>query len=102
LNIFTLLLPSLVSIPPSAVGFGRVLDARVEPDVPSLEDNQDATKSETQTQFDPQVKAVLAKMAAAGIGRPATVADVRKAYLFALKIGRSPASRKSRYPRVHS
>jgi acetyl esterase len=81
-------LPSLVSIPLSAVGFGRVLDARVEPYIPNLEDNQDATKSETQ--FDPQVKAVLAKMAAAGIGRPATVADVRKAYLFYPKLSGAP------------
>jgi acetyl esterase len=39
---------------------------------------------------DPQVKAVLDKMAAAGIDRPMTVADVRKAYLFYPKLSGVP------------
>jgi acetyl esterase len=38
----------------------------------------------------PQVKAVLDKMAAAGITRPSTVADVRKAYLFYPKLSGTP------------
>ena len=46
----------------------------------------DASQSPTTTKptpaIDPQVRAVLDKLAAAGIARPSTVADVRKAYLF--------------------
>jgi hypothetical protein len=36
----------------------------------------------TQTAADPQVKAVLAKMAAAGVLHPTTVEQVRQAYVF--------------------
>lgn len=44
------------------------------------------TEGETPKPDDPQVKAVLDMMAAAGITRPSTVADVRKAYLFYPKL----------------
>ena len=49
-----------------------------------------ATKSEPQTPADPQVKAVLDKMAAAGIVHQTTVEDVRKAYLFYPKLSATP------------
>src|SRR5438046_10587550 len=51
-------------------------------------DMQEPRVAETDTtkQNDPEVKAVLDKMAAAGINRPSTVADVRKAYLFYPKL----------------
>jgi len=48
------------------------------------------TESGPQTPDDAQVKAVLDKMAAAGITRPTTVADVRKAYLFYPKLSGTP------------
>jgi acetyl esterase len=54
----------------------RTLDAGVE--------------STSQTAESPEVKAVLAKMAAAGVIRPSSVADVRKAYLFYPKLSGSP------------
>jgi acetyl esterase len=38
----------------------------------------------------PEVKAVLAKMAAAGVSRPSSVEDVRKAYLFYPKLSGPP------------
>src|SRR2546430_1385089 len=47
-------------------------------------------KTDTTKQNDPEVKAVLDKMAAAGINRPSTVADVRKAYLFYPKLSGTP------------
>ena len=49
---------------------------------PHERQNQTTTKSQPGAPANPQVKAVLDKMAAAGIARPATVADVRKAYAF--------------------
>lgn len=48
------------------------------------------TGAEVQKPDDPQVKAVLDKMAAAGVTRPSTVADVRKAYLFYPKLSGTP------------
>jgi len=67
-----------------AAGSGRGSEARVENGAHLVPENakSDATESGTQTPDDAQVKAVLDKMAAAGITRPNTVADVRKAYLF--------------------
>jgi acetyl esterase len=52
--------------------------------------NQTLTESGPQTPDDAQGKAVLDKMTAAGITRPTTVADVRKAYLFYPKLSRTP------------
>jgi len=49
---------------------------------PKESQNQGVIESEPGTPDDPQVKAVLDKMALAGISRPSTVDDVRKAYLF--------------------
>ena len=46
--------------------------------------------SEAKPAPDPQVKAVLDKMTAAGVARPSTVDDVRKAYLFYSKLSGSP------------
>src|SRR5258707_5768956 len=71
---------------------GPASETRVQRNFASLrgEQNQTATKSESQTPADPQVKAVLDKMAAAGVSRPTTVADVRKAYLFYPTLSGSP------------
>ena len=88
-----LILPSLAFVLLSAVsGPARVDGARVEPSRPSLQEGQSQTvkQSEPRTPADPQVKAVLNKLAAAGVARPTTVADVRKAYLFYPKLSRSP------------
>jgi acetyl esterase len=73
-------------------GSGRESEQRVERNFASLrgEQNQTATRSESQTPADPQVKNVLDKMAAAGVAQPTTVADVRKAYLFYPKLSGSP------------
>ncbi len=76
----------------AASEFGSASETRVQRNFASLrgEQNQTATKSESQTPADPQVKAVLDKMAAAGVSRPTTVADVRKAYLFYPTLSGSP------------
>ena len=92
---FALLLLSLVFVLLCAVsGSGRVPLARVKESLPSLyqAQNQTTRKSEPPTPDDPQVKAVLDKMAAAGIVLPTTVADVRKAYLFYPKLSGTPES----------
>src|SRR5258706_2071113 len=71
---------------------GRGSEARVErrTSSPPKTQNQMLTESGPQTPDDAQVKAVLDKMAAAGITRPTTVADVRKAYLFYPKLSGTP------------
>lgn len=72
---YTLVFPSIALVLFSAVG---VLS------------HASMTKSAPETVTDPQVKTILEKMAAAGITRPATVADVRKAYLFYPKLSGVP------------
>lgn len=47
-------------------------------------------ESTTQISDDDEVKAVLDKMAAAGVSRPSSVADVRRAYLFYPKLSGPP------------
>jgi acetyl esterase/lipase len=71
---------------------GRGSEARVErrTSSPPKTQNQTLTESGPQTPDDAQVNAVLDKMAAAGITRPTTVADVRKAYLFYPKLSGTP------------
>ncbi len=71
---------------------GRGSEARVErrTSSPPKTQNQMLTESGPQTPDDAQVRAVLDKMAAAGITRPTTVADVRKAYLFYPKLSGTP------------
>ena len=71
---------------------GRGSEARVErrTSSPPKTQNQMLTESGPQTPDDAQVKAVLDKMAAAGITRPSTVADVRRAYLFYPKLSGTP------------
>ena len=71
---------------------GRGSEARVErrTSSPPKTQNQMLMESGPQTPDDAQVKAVLDKMAAAGITRPTTVADVRKAYLFYPKLSGTP------------
>ena len=68
------------------------LDARVGPNSPGTQDpqnNQSPKASDSETPFDPQVKAVLDKIAVAGVAHPTTVADVRRAYLFYPKLSGS-------------
>jgi acetyl esterase len=55
-----------------------------------VEQKQAAKTSESQTPADPQVQKVLDRMVAAGVVRPTTVEDVRKAYLFYPKLSGSP------------
>src|SRR5258708_12183388 len=71
---------------------GRGSEACVErrTSSPPKTQNPMLTESGPQTPDDAQVKAVLDKMAAAGITRPTTVADVRKAYLFYPKLSGTP------------
>src|SRR5208282_3618678 len=74
-------------------GAARIPDEHVGPSVlNNLNEGQNhaATKSEPQTPADPQVKAVLAKMAAAGLVHQTTVEDVRKAYLFYPRLSGTP------------
>ena len=93
LESFALLLLSVAFVLLCAVsGSGRVSETRVDRSLASLREwqNQPETKSESETQDDPEVKRVLDKMAAAGVAGPTTVADVRKAYLFYPKLSGSP------------
>ncbi len=54
------------------------------------EQNKAAVTSEPQTPADPQMKAVMDKLVAAGIAHPTTVEDVRKAYVFYPKLSGTP------------
>src|ERR1700758_2098339 len=80
----TFLLPSMALILLYTVSGHTGSESPVEWSIKSHVDMQEPRVTETDTtkQNDPEVKAVLDKMAAAGINRPSTVADVRKAYLF--------------------
>lgn len=85
----TLLLPSMALILLYTVsGPRRVTESPIKWSIQNPVDKKEAILSEAGTQKteDPEVKAVLDKMAAAGITRPSTVADVRKAYLFYPKL----------------
>ena len=64
----------------------------MEGSAPNLKErqNQATTKSEPQAPVDPQVKAVLNKITAAGIAQPTTVEAARKAYLFYPKLSGTP------------
>jgi acetyl esterase len=87
----TVLLPSLIVVLFVAFsGSDTVSRARLERILANQQETQTATKSELQSSADPQVKAILDKMAAAGVARPSTVADVRKAYLFYPKLSGTP------------
>jgi len=88
----TCLLPSLALILLCVSGPRRGSEGRGEWSIPSPveKQNQMLTESGSQTPDDPQVKAVLDKMAAAGITRPSTVADVRRAYLFYPNLSGTP------------
>lgn len=89
----TVFLPSFAFVLLSVLGGpARASSARVGRKPPSDQEgqNQAAKRSESPTPADPQVKAVLDKLAAAGLARPTTVADVRKAYLFYPKLSGSP------------
>jgi len=90
---FTLLLPSLAfAMFSAASGSARVSHVGAAPNLPSLQEGQNpaAVESELKTPADPQVKAVLDKMAAAGIAHPITVAEVRKAYLYYPRLSGTP------------
>src|SRR5260370_24052423 len=84
---FLALIPLLTGSRP-----GRGSEARVERRAPrpTKTQNQMLAESGPQTPDDAQVRAVLDKMAAAGITRPTTVADVRKAYRFYPKLSGTP------------
>ncbi|HXY24151.1 MAG TPA: alpha/beta hydrolase [Candidatus Acidoferrum sp.] len=88
----TLLLPFPAFVLLAAVSGSGGSHARVEQSFLSSQESQNvtATKSELQVSTDPQVKTILDKMAAAGVARPTTVADVRKAYLFYPKLSGTP------------
>jgi acetyl esterase len=90
---FALLLSSVAIVLVSAVsGSGRLAKTRLERNFTSLqgEQNQTATRSGSQAPADPQVRAVLEKMVAAGVAQPTTVEDVQKAYLFYPKLSGTP------------
>ena len=76
----------------TASGPRKGSESPMEWSIQSLVEKQKATLTEAETQKpdDPQVKAVLDMMAAAGVTRPSTVADVRRAYLFYPKLSGTP------------
>ena len=69
---------------------GSAAGVEWNPRSPSEKQNQTLKESGPSTPDDPQVKAVLDKMAAAGVTRPSTVEDVRRAYLFYPKLSGTP------------
>lgn len=90
---FTLLLPSIALILLYTVTGPRSgAESPIEWGMQSPVEKQKTTSTEAEVQKpdDPQVKAVLDKMAAAGVTRPSTVADVRRAYLFYPKLSGTP------------
>lgn len=90
---FPFLLPSIVFLllsTGSEPGSGSKAPAEWSVQGPPQEQNQAAAKSGLNEPYDPQVRAVLDKLAAAGITRPSTVADVRRAYLFYPKLSGTP------------
>src|SRR5258706_261923 len=93
LEIYTFLSWSLALIPLlTGSRPGRGSEARVErrTSSPPKTQNQTLTESGPQEPDDPQLKTVLDRMTAAGITRPSSVADVRKAYLFYPKLSGTP------------
>ena len=89
LRSLALLLPPLVVVLVVAAGYGES-DARIAQTLPSVPGGQDQTPTKSEMSTDPQVKAILDKMARAGVARPNTVEDVRKAYLFYPKLSGTP------------
>jgi acetyl esterase len=89
----SLLLPALTLVLLYEVsGPRRWSESPIEWSIQSPVDKQKPTLTEAGAQKpdDPEVKAVRNKMSAAGITRPSTVADVRKAYLFYPKLSGIP------------
>jgi acetyl esterase len=70
--------------------FAATTSARFGPSTANSRVHSITSELTPQVLIDPQVKLVHDKMSAAGIGRPATVADVRKAYLFYPKLSGAP------------
>jgi acetyl esterase len=90
---FALVLVSLALLVLAAVtGTAKGPGTRVGLTLPNPQPGQNTSgiKPEPQTPVDPQVKAVLDKLAAAGIAHPTSVEDVRKAYLFYPKLSGTP------------
>lgn len=81
-----LLLSVVAVLFPASNGFTRMSETDVGRGTP----NRDTSESIPQMPSEPQVAAVHGKMSAAGIGSPATVADVQKAYLFYPTLSGSP------------
>ena len=86
------LLPSMFLILLSVSELRNGPEARVERSTESPLERQAQTPTDSgpQTLDDRQVRAVLDKLASAGVARPTTVADVRKAYLFYPKLSGTP------------
>ena len=86
------LLPSMALMVLSLIGLRSGSAARVERSLESSPGRQNLTQADTgpKTRDDPQVKAIVNKMTSAGVARPTTVADVRKAYLFYPKLSGAP------------
>ncbi len=75
-----------------ASGVARQAGTEVAPHSPAAQEarNQTTGNPEPQTPADPQVTAVISKLAAAGVGHPTTVEDVRKAYDFYPRLSGTP------------
>ena len=86
----TLLLTTTISILLYAVSGATASPVKWTILSPLEMQEQAPTQSPSKAPDDPEVKAVLKKMAEAGITRPSTVADVRKAYLFYPKLSGTP------------
>jgi len=87
-NFRVVLMSLALLVVPAVTGIAKGPGTHVGPSLPSPQPGQNTSgmKPEPQTSVDPQVKAVLDKLAAAGITHPTSVEDVRKAYLFYPKL----------------
>jgi acetyl esterase len=86
----TLLLSAMASFLLYAVSGSTASPVKWTIRSPRERQDQVPTESSSASANVKEVKAVLEKMAAAGIARPSTVADVRKAYLFYPKLSGTP------------
>jgi len=86
----TLLLATMVSVPFYAVSGSTASPVKWTIQTSLEKQNQALTESHSKTSDLQEAKVVLEKMTAAGITRPSTVEDVRKAYLFYPKLSGTP------------
>ncbi len=92
MNMAFLLVSLALLLISSQIGLASASGTGVGPSLTALPgmQNHTAANSKPLSTLDPQVKAVLDQLAAAGVANPTTVEDVRKAYVFYPKLSGTP------------